>query len=132
MKNILFYSPDFNMCISLLIYLEYGYKVTTTTDLEVLDSLVNNSKFDLIILDVEPLPEVEEIVLNIKNKVPLTPVVLTYVYKNQLKEYDRSIRKYVSSVFYKPVDLHEISSKIPAIMTEHVGTFSDERRGESL
>lgn len=120
------------MCISLLIYLEYGYKVTTTTDLQVLDSLTSNSSFDLVILDVEPLPEVEEIVLNIKNRLPLTNVVLTYVYKTQLKEYDRSIRKYVSSVFYKPVDLHEIASKIPALMTETITSFEDKRQGESL
>jgi DNA-binding response OmpR family regulator len=115
MKNIIFYSPDFSMCYSLLIFLQDRYKVTTTTDLNVLRSVVNSSPFDLIIMDSEPSPEIEELCKEIKTTAN-TPVILTYVYKRQIEKFDNEIRPYVSSVFYKPFDLNEVSVKLSTLM----------------
>jgi DNA-binding response OmpR family regulator len=115
MKNIIFYSPDFSMCYSLLMYLQDRYKVTTTTDLDVLKAVVNTSAFDLIIMDSEPSPEVELFCKEVKEATN-TPVILTYVYKRQIESFDSKIRPYVSSVFYKPFDLNEVSMKLSALM----------------
>lgn len=115
MKNIIFYSPDFSMCYSLLMYLQDRYKVTTTTDLKVLKSVVHSSDFDLIIMDAEPTEEIELFCQEIKVTTGI-PVILTYVYKKQIDNFDNNIRRYVSSVFYKPFDLNEVSTKLTSLM----------------
>jgi DNA-binding response OmpR family regulator len=96
-------------------YLQDRYKVTTTTDLNVLKAVVSSSEFDLIIMDTEPSVEVELFCKDIKSA-SNTPVILTYVYKKQIDDFDNSIRRYVSSVFYKPFDLNEVSMKLSSLM----------------
>lgn len=115
MKNIAFYSTDFNMCVSLLMYLQNRYNITATTDLSVLKNIVHTSDFDLIILDTEPSVKIEDFCKEIKTEINI-PVILTYVYKNQLKDLDFTIRKYVNSIFYKPFDLNEVSMKLSALV----------------
>ena len=115
MKNIAFYSTDFNMCVSLLMYLQNLYNITATTDLDVLKNVINTSDFDLVILDTEPSAKIEEFCKKIKCEIKI-PVILTYVYKNQLKDFDFNIRKYVNTIFYKPFDLNEVSMKLSALV----------------
>lgn len=102
------------MCYSLLMYLQDRYKVTTTTDLNVLKNVLSSSEFDLIIIDSEPSNQVELLCKNIKTTTN-TPVFLTYVYKSQIEAMDSSIRPYVTSIFYKPFDLNEISTKLSSL-----------------
>lgn len=116
MKKLIFYSPDFSMCYSLLMYLQETYRVTTTTDLDILKNIVTNSGFDLIILDAEPSSKVEEICKSIKDSQMKTPVILTYVYNTRMKESETKIRKYINSIFYKPFDLNEVSLKLSALV----------------
>jgi DNA-binding response OmpR family regulator len=115
MKNIAFYSTDFNMCVSLLMYLQNRYNITATTDLNVLKNVIQTSEFDLIILDTEPSVKIEDFCKKIKSDIKI-PVILTYVYKNQLKDFDFNIRKYVNTIFYKPFDLNEVSMKLSALV----------------
>ncbi len=116
MKNILFYSPDFNMCYSLLMYLQNSYKITATTDLDVLESIFANSNFDVVIMDAEPTEKVADLCKKLKTSNNSTPVILTYVYRSQIKELENGIKQYVNSIFYKPFDLNEVSSKLSALM----------------
>jgi len=116
MKNIVFYSSDFNMCFSLLIYLQNNYNVTTTTDIEVVKTLVDNSDFNLLILDSEPSDKIEKLCRKIKDNKSGLPIILTYVFKNQIKDFDSKIRKYVNSIFYKPFDLNEVSLKLSMLL----------------
>lgn len=115
-KNVVFYSPDFNMCYSFLMYLQDIYKVTTTTDLHILEVLVKNSELDIAIIDAEPSKKIVELCSNIHYLKNELPVILTYVFKDQIKEIETDIRQYVSSIFYKPFDLYEISRKLSALM----------------
>jgi DNA-binding NtrC family response regulator len=114
MKNIIFYSPDFSMCYSLLMFLQDRYKVTTTTDLNVLKAVVNSSAFNLVIMDTEPSEEIELFCKELKATADI-PVILTYVFKSQMETSDNNIRQYVSSVFYKPFDLNEVSMKLTSL-----------------
>jgi DNA-binding NtrC family response regulator len=116
MKNIVFYSSDFNMCFSLLIYLQNNYNVTTTTDIEVVKTLIDNSDFNLLILDSEPSDKIETLCRNVKDNKSGLPIILTYVFKNQIKDFDSKIRKYVNSIFYKPFDLNEVSRKLSMLL----------------
>jgi len=115
MKNIAFYSTDFNMCVSLLMFLQNRYNITATTDIEVLKKIIHSTDFDLVILDTDPSQKIENICMEIKSKINI-PVILTYVYRNQLKDLDYTIRKYVNTIFYKPFDLNEVSLKLSALV----------------
>ncbi|MFO7447891.1 MAG: hypothetical protein R6W90_16125 [Ignavibacteriaceae bacterium] len=115
MKSILFYSPDFSMCYSLLMYLQDKFNVTTTTDIDIVRSLTKNPAFDIILIDAEPSADLESICKTIKDSGKSIPVILTYVYQNHMKDMDTTIRRYVNSVFYKPFDLNEVSKSLTSL-----------------
>jgi len=118
MKNIIIYSPDFSLCYSLLMYLQIQYKVVATTDMEVVSSLVCNGSADLVIMDIEPDVNVLSKCEQFKKCKSQVPLILTYVFNNRVKELDGKIKKFVNEIFYKPFDLNEISSKIPALLAD--------------
>ena len=97
-KNILFYSPDFNLCYSLLMYLQDKYNVTVSTDFHILNSLTKSNNFDLVIIDSE--------------------IILAYVYDDKMNAAEKRIRKYISTILYKPFDLTEISKSFPNIVKQ--------------
>lgn len=96
-------------------YLQDGYSITTTTNINTVKSFVKSSHFDIIIFDTEPSPLIESICKEIKQNKPNTSIFLTYVFKNQIKEFECTIRKYVNSIFYKPFDLNEVSLKLSSL-----------------
>ena len=116
MKNIVVYSSDTNICLSLLMYLQSDYNVTTTTNLNVLKMMTKHIKFDLIIMDTDPTKTIESICREMREDNPNLPIILTYVYENNNKIFDRSIRKYISSIFYKPFDLSEVTKHLAALL----------------
>jgi DNA-binding NtrC family response regulator len=118
MKKVLFYSPDFSLCYSLLIYLQDKYNVTSSTDFNVLKSLAENSDFDLFIIDSEPNEEIENLCAEIKNSSSNLKIVLTYVYNKRMSAAEKRIRSYISAIFYKPFDLSDITKSIPTIVTD--------------
>lgn len=96
-------------------YLQDKFEVTTTTNLEIIRALTANSAFDVILMDSEPSKDIEDLCKSLKEKNENLPVILTYVYQTQIKERDTKIRKYVNSIFYKPFDLNEVSTKLTAL-----------------
>lgn len=115
-KQIIFYSHDFNIGYSFLMYLQNVYQVTITTDINVLKNIIYTVDVDLLIFDAEPTEKMELFFEELKLKKPEIPVILTYVYKAQIKELDSRLRKSVNSVFYKPYDLNEVTRKLTALM----------------
>jgi len=95
-------------------YLQDRYHVTTTTDIDVLKAIVHQG-FDLILIDAEPSREIEQLCQVAYNRFHI-PVILTYVFKNQLEGIDATIRKVVSSIFYKPYDLTEVYNKLNSLV----------------
>jgi DNA-binding response OmpR family regulator len=97
-------------------YLQDNYKVTTTTDLEILKSIVSSSHFDMLIMDSEPSETIEKLVKELRVENENFPIIMTYVFNNQIIDFESKIRKYISTIFYKPFDLSEVSLKLPALM----------------
>lgn len=116
LKHVAFYSKDFNIGYSFLIYLQNIYKVTATTDINILTSIVELNSVDLVIIDADPTDKIEFLIEELTQKKPSIHVFLTYVYKDQIKDIDIRLRKYVNSVFYKPYDLNEITRQLSALM----------------
>ncbi len=117
MKTILFYSKDFNLCLSLLVYLQNKFNVITTTDFDLLEKIADSTKPNLLFLDTDPNQKVKNFCENFSTVNGNIPVIITYVYKSILKTLDSKIRENVSSVFYKPYDLDEISDKVSSLLT---------------
>lgn len=112
MKKIVFYSPDFTLNLSLLMYLQSNYSITTTTDIEDLKAITSSFNCDLIILDAPPTIDVETLCKQLKDYNSKTPIILLYVFDNKLKIPDENIRKYVNTVFYKPFDLDNVTRQL--------------------
>ncbi len=116
MKNIVVYSEDSNYCLSLLMYLQNDYSVTTTTNLNILKMIAENVKFDLVILDVKPSNLIENFCKELNEQYNNIPILLTYVYEKNYNQFDLNIRKYINSIFYKPVDLPEVSKYLTSLL----------------
>lgn len=108
------------MSFSLLMYLKDRYNITVSMDHNDLLKIVKCTKFDLILLDMEPSDRVEKLCEEIKSVSPAIPIVLIYVYKNQNKEFDIKIRKFADFIFYKPFDLNEVTKELSTL----TGTFN--------
>lgn len=118
MKKVLFYSPDFSLCYSLLVYLQDKYNVTSSTDINVLKSLTHNSDFDLLVIDSEPDNRVEQLCSEIKDCHPDLKIILTYVYDKKMNIAENRVKKLIAGVLYKPFDLSEFGKYLPSIITE--------------
>lgn len=117
MKNAIFYSPDLNLCVSLLLYFQDKYRVTTTTDMEVLKVISTRPSCDLIIIDAEPNKQIEILCHLIKQENKNSALILTYVYKTNLQDAEKTLRNYADAIFYKPVDLVEVTKTLNFLVT---------------
>lgn len=115
MKKIVFYSPDFTLNLSLLMYLQSNYSITTTTDIDDLKAISSSFSCDLIILDTPPSIDVETLCKELKDYNSKTPIILLYVFDNKIKILDENIRKYVHTVFYKPFDLENVTRQLSVL-----------------
>ncbi len=116
MKSILFYSPDLNLCASLLMFFNEKYAVTTTTDLSVLGNIFNSAHFDLLVIDSEPTDTIIDLCKTVRESHPGIPVISTYVYTNKFSDNEAELKSSVDIIFYKPIDLFEVSQKIDRMM----------------
>jgi len=97
-------------------YLQNDYNVTTTTNLDVLRVMAKYITFDMIIIDAEPSKAIESTCKELREQDPNIPIILTYVYENNSKAYDSNLRKYASSIFYKPFDLAEVTKELSGLL----------------
>ncbi len=97
-------------------YLQESYSVTATTNLKAIGAFTGSSDFDLIILDDAPNKEILELCRDLKVMKPDVPVIITYVFDKQTKDIEPSLRPYVTSIFYKPYDLNEVTMKMASLM----------------
>lgn len=97
-------------------YLQESYSVTATTNLKAVGSFAGASDFDLIILDDTPNKDIIELCRDLREKKPGVPVIITYVFDKKIKDIEPSLRQYVTSIFYKPYDLNEVTMKMASLM----------------
>lgn len=116
MQSVVIYSPDFSLCYSFLMFLQSHYKVVATTNLDAVSAMMKNSSADLVIIDSEPNELIQDVVQNLKNVDPDTPIILTYVYNSKFSVLESDIKKIVREIFYKPFDLNEITGRIPLLI----------------
>lgn len=103
------------MCLSFLMYLQNSYNVTITTDIYVLQEMSAHLNLDMIIIDTQPSKKIEALCYELRKAKSNVPIVLTYVYENQVKDFDKIIRQYTNSIIYKPFDLNEVTKQLSAL-----------------
>ena len=97
-------------------YLQESYSVTATTNLKSVGCFAVVSDFNLIVIDENPNNEILDLCRDLKEQKPGVPVILTYVFDKKIKDIEPSLRKYVTSIFYKPYDLNEVTMKMASLM----------------
>lgn len=103
-------------------YLQESYSVTATTNLDAIGKFAASSNFDLIILDDSPNDKIVDLCKELKEDSPDVPIILTYVFDKKIKDFESLLRKYVTSIFYKPYDLNEVTMKMASLMVKVKGT----------
>jgi DNA-binding response OmpR family regulator len=113
---ILIYSPDMNFCFSLSSFFQDRYDVITTTDPELLASLAAIRSTRLVVIDDEPSRPMIERLRDLRRVNHSLPLMMLYVYGPGGSDLDKTVRDYVDTVLYKPLNINEISSSIKELV----------------
>jgi len=116
-RTVLIYSPDLKFSFSLSLALQERYRVVTTSNTAMLESLVCTSSADIVIVDAIPSGELACLIDALKALRAGIPVLLTYVYDARNVIHDRSIRQHVQAVLYKPFEVDSILSEVELLLT---------------
>ncbi|HUL44537.1 MAG TPA: hypothetical protein VLY03_09285 [Bacteroidota bacterium] len=116
MKTILIYSQDMSFCTSLLMLFEEQFRVTTTTDIEMLKNLISVSPVNLVIIDAPPSRTTEQLCRFIKLINEEIAIILLYVFRKQCQQWEEKQQSYVDAVFYKPFDITSVSKKVSDLL----------------
>ena len=115
-KSILIYSPDLNFCFSLSMLFQDRYTVSTTTNLTMLETFVQNYSADLLIVDAVPSTRIIERLSALREVKYDLPVIMLYVYNAKETQLDQAVRDQVDSIFYKPFDVTAVSKRIEELL----------------
>ncbi len=119
LKTIVIFSRTLDFCYSLLMFFQDMYQVTITTNEELLSTLVRTLDVDLIIVDAAPSQKMAEYFRLIKLACPDLPIILLYVYRSENQRLEQSIKEYVDAVFYKPMDIAEVTKRVNELVTKN-------------
>jgi DNA-binding NarL/FixJ family response regulator len=117
-RTILIYSPDLNFCFSLSTVFQDDYRVVATTDTEFLDTFSLHYPVDLFVVDAEPSASTILRLEELKRKNQQTPILVLYVYSPKGVELDRTVRRHVDAVLYKPFDVNAITERIHQLLSQ--------------
>ncbi|MDH4069264.1 MAG: hypothetical protein OEV30_02455 [Ignavibacteria bacterium] len=115
-RTILIYSPDMNFCFSLSSLFQDRYNVITSTDPELLDPERTISAAHLVIIDEEPSEKMMERVKRLRTARAELPVIMLYVFRPQAMELDQAVKDLVNGVFYKPLNVRDVSHSIEELI----------------
>jgi DNA-binding response OmpR family regulator len=119
MKRILFYSPDKDLCETMIMFFNTEYNITTTSNFEEIVNIISHSDYALIVIDSELNERMDKLCEGIKNSFPTLPIILTYVCTNKCHQLESRIKQHTDAIFYKPIDIREVSLKISSLITEN-------------
>jgi DNA-binding response OmpR family regulator len=119
MKSIVLYSSDVDFCISFMLLFQDRYKVTTTSDVEMLTLAVEEHHPDLVIADAVPNERMASRFSRIKQEHPNLPIILFYVSRLENLALTENIAKYVDAMFSKPIDIAEVTRRINELVLKN-------------
>ena len=119
-QAIVLYSPDMDYCMSLRLLFQDRYNMITTTDLNMLVTIVNAFQPDLVIIDALPTQRMRRRVELMKHGNAEMRVMFFCTQRFTDQEVHEFIRSSVDAVFSKPVDLVEITERIRELVEHEI------------
>ena len=119
-QSIVLYSPDMDYCMSLRLLFQNRYNMITTTDANMLVTIVNAFQPDLVIIDAIPTQRMRRRVELMKHHNAEMRVMFFTTQRSADHEIHEFIRSFVDAVFSKPVDLVEITERIRELVDHQI------------
>jgi DNA-binding response OmpR family regulator len=119
-QAIVLYSPDMDYCMSLRLLFQDRYTMITTTDVNMLVTIVNAFQPDLVIIDALPTERMRHRVELMKRNNADMRVMFFTTQRFADHEIHEFLRTSVDAVFSKPVDLAEITERIRALVEREI------------
>lgn len=119
-QAIVLYSPDMDYCMSLRLLFQDRYNMITTTDVNMLVTIVNAFQPDLVIIDALPTERMRRRVEMMKRANAAMRVMFFYTQRFADSDVHEFLRTSVDAVFSKPVDLAEITERIRELFEREV------------
>jgi DNA-binding response OmpR family regulator len=116
-KRIVILSSDATLGLSLSLFFENVYNVVSTSEGEVVEKALESNMIDLLIVDVGLFDtDLLNLVGSIRKKNSDLPVIVMYVYQEKIRKLEDTLRSQVNMIFYKPVDLSQVSNEIRMLL----------------
>ncbi len=116
-KRIVILSSDATLGLSLSLFFENVYNVVSTSEAEVVENALESTMIDLLIVDVGLFEnELLNFVSAVRKKSIDLPVIVMYVYQEKTRKLEDKLRSQVNMIFYKPVDLSQVSNEIRVLL----------------
>jgi DNA-binding response OmpR family regulator len=118
-KRIVILSSDATLGLSLSLFFENIYNVVSTSEGEVVEKALESNMIDLLIVDVGLFDtDLLNLVGSIRKKNSDLPVIVMYVYQEKIRKLEDTLRSQVNMIFYKPVDLSQVSNEIRVLLAQ--------------
>ena len=116
-KRVVILSSDATLGLSLSLFFENTYKVISTSEDEMVIAAIDSHMVDLLIIDVGIFDTgILELINTIRMKNKEIPIVVMYVFQEKLRQFEDNLRPDVNMIFYKPVDLTQVSSEVRMLL----------------
>ncbi len=122
-QKVLIFSRDSDFCRSLALLFQSMYEVYFTTSTDELLKIINEKNINLVIAD-SPVSDgsVYPSIRDARVQYPDLFIVLLYVYKFSNIDLEKKYRQHVDALFYKPVDINQLTNVINALLEEKIST----------
>ena len=117
-KTIVLYSPNMGLCVSLQIAFEDRYNMLTTTDSEMLMTLVESLGPDLVIIDALPSLNLRKCFAKMKREHPQLRILLFISSRLHNPAVLGSLFPLINAVVCQPITLTEFQRRIISLFHE--------------
>lgn len=120
-QKVLIFSSDSDFCRSLALLFQSMYEVYFTTSINELLKFIEEKNINLLIVD-SPVSDgtVYPSIRDARVQYPKLFIVLLYVYKFSNIDLEKKYRQYVDALFYKPVDINQLTNIINSLLEEKI------------
>lgn len=120
-QKVLIFSRDSDFCRSLALLFQSMYEVYFTTSINELLKFIEEKTINLLIVD-SPVSDgtVYPSIRDARVQYPNLFIVLLYVYKFSNIDLEKKYRQYVDALFYKPVDINQLTNIINSLLEEKI------------
>ena len=116
-KRILLFSPDADLARAIGLSLQPAYRVVTESDLEHLETRIRTESPDLILIDLFTFSkDIERQLEVVKRNRISAPLIILRAYMAVSAEVNDLIDSTSDVVFYKPVDVGQLSNEIQGLL----------------